>query len=175
MSDSDTLIEGLRTFFKCGCQREKVRLLTIAPVSRNRNTRINFFNCTAHQARTAIELRLTDGILAFPTSLLGNQPTDPDSIERVVNYYRSDSISRPSPNRKDVVVINGMSMGKRFIQMTISKVLHLFSIEKLSLKIGKSKFYELRPKDMKRSSPHDTCLLIYHETVTFIKSKCGLI
>ena len=168
VSDSDTFIEGLQTLFKRSSDSEKIRLLTIAPVSWGQNTIVNFFNCIEHQARAAIELRLTDGILAFPISLRGNQRIDPDSIEQVINFYRSDRISRPSPNRKDVVLINGMSMGKRFMQMTISEAFHLFYIENSSLKIGKSKFYELRPKDVKAESPHDTCLCIYHENMSLL-------
>ena len=166
--DSNGLIEGLQTLFKHSSNSEKIRLLTIAPVSWGRRTVVNFFNCTEHQARAAIELRLTNGILAFPASLRGNQPTDPDVIEHVVNFYRNDSISRPSANRKDVISINGKSTNKRFMQMTISEAYRLFSVENPSLKIGKSKFYELRPKDVKPESPHDVCLCIYHENMSLL-------
>ena len=55
----------------------------------------------------ATDLPLTNGILAFPTSLRGNQSIGSDFIQQVINYYRSDNISRPSPNRRDVVLING--------------------------------------------------------------------
>ena len=114
-----------------------------------------------------------NGILAFPASLRGNQPTDPDVIEHVVNFYRNDSISRPSANRKDVISINGKSTNKRFMQMTISEAYRLFSVENPSLQIGKSKFYELRPKDVKPESPHDVCLCIYHENIQYVKKLFG--
>ena len=164
--DSNGLIEGLQTLFKHSSNSEKIRLLTIAPVSWGRSTVVNFFNCTIHQARAAIKLRLTNGILAFPASSLGNQSIDPDVIEHVVNFYRNDSISRPSANRKDVVSINGKSTNKIFMQMTISEAYRLFSVEDPSLKIGKSKFYELQPKDVKPESPHDVCLCICHENMS---------
>ncbi|CAF4169565.1 unnamed protein product [Rotaria socialis] len=70
---------------------------------------MNQWKCTEHQARAAIELRLIDGILAFPTSFRGNQSIDRDKIEKIFNFYCHDGISRPSPNRKDVVSINGVS------------------------------------------------------------------
>ncbi|CAF3238723.1 unnamed protein product, partial [Rotaria sp. Silwood2] len=76
--------------FKRSTDSEKLRVLTVAPVSWGRNTIVNFFDCAEHQARAAIELRLTDGILAFPTSCRGNQPIDPDTTEQVLNYYRRD-------------------------------------------------------------------------------------
>ena len=167
-SDSHALIEGLQTLFKFSSDSEKIRLLTIAPVSWGRNAIVNFFKCTQHQARAAIDLRFTNGILAFPTSSRGNQPVDPDIIKQVINYYRNDSTSRPSPNRKDVVLINGTPVGKRFMQITIAEAFHLFSVENPSLKIGKSKFYELRPKDVKLESPHDVCLCIYHENMSLL-------
>lgn len=168
VSDSAVLIEGLQTLFKCSSDGEKIRLLTIAPISWGRNTIVNFFNCTEHQARAAIDLRSTDGILALPTALRGNQSINPNIIEQVINYYRNDAISRPSPNRKDVVLINGKPTGKRFMQMTIAEAFQLFSVENPSLKIGKSKFYALRPKDVKPESPHDVCLCIYHENMSLL-------
>ena len=131
--DSNGLIEGLQTLLKHSSSSEKIRLLTIAPVSWGRSAVVNFFNCTDHQARAAIELRLTNGILAFLASLRRNPPTDSDVIEHVVNFYRNDSISRPSSNRKDVVSINGKSTNKRFMRMTISEAYLLFSVENPSL------------------------------------------
>ncbi|CAM4796483.1 unnamed protein product [Rotaria magnacalcarata] len=67
-SDSDTLIEGLQALFNHSSGSERIRLLTLAPPSWGRKTIVDFFRCTQHQARAAIELRLTDGILAFPVS-----------------------------------------------------------------------------------------------------------
>ena len=66
--DSDVLIEGLQTLFKCSSDSEKVRLLTIAPVSWGRNAIISFFKCTQHQARAIIDLGFMNGTFAFPTS-----------------------------------------------------------------------------------------------------------
>ncbi|CAF5112803.1 unnamed protein product, partial [Rotaria magnacalcarata] len=100
----------LQALFNHSSGSEKIRFLTIAPPSWGRKTIVDFFKCTQHQARAAVELRLTDGILAFPASLRGNQPIDVAVIEQVINYYRNDSINRPSSNRKDVVLINGTPM-----------------------------------------------------------------
>ncbi|CAF1651277.1 unnamed protein product [Adineta ricciae] len=134
---------------------EQIRILTIAPASWGRNKIVDFFNCTEHQARASIELRQTNGILAFPTFLRGNEPTDLVTIDKILSYYRRDGISRPSPNRKDVVLINGTYVGKRFI-------------ENPSIDIGKSKFFSLRPKDVKPESPHEVCLCIYHENMALL-------
>ena len=42
-SDSNTLIEGLQTLFNHSSDSEKIRLLTVAPVSWGRKTIVNFF------------------------------------------------------------------------------------------------------------------------------------
>ena len=93
---------------------------------------------------------------------------DLDVIDQVINYYSNGSVSRPSPNRKDVLTINRELMSKKFMSMRISEAYRLFSIEKSSLKIGKSKFYELRPKDVKPESTHDICLCIYQENMSLL-------
>ncbi|CAF1514861.1 unnamed protein product [Adineta ricciae] len=145
----------IQTLFEESSNSEQIRILTIAPASWGRNKIVDFFNCTEHQARASIELRQTNGILAFPTFLRGNEPTDLVTIDKILSYYRRDGISRPSPNRKDVVLINGTYVGKRFI-------------ENPSIDIGKSKFFSLRPKDVKPESPHEVCLCIYHENMALL-------
>jgi hypothetical protein len=157
VTDCDDLIEGTQTLLEHNSNNEQIRLLTIAPIAWDHNKMVNFFHFTEYQARAAIELRQTDGILAFPASLGGNDPKDRDTINIVLDYYRRDGISRPSPNRKDAVLINGVSVGKRFMEMTISQAFHSFSIENPSLKIRKSKFFALRLKDVKPEPPHDVC------------------
>lgn len=168
LDDSDELLKGLQALFDASSESEQTRLLTIAPIRWGRNKIVDYFNCTQHQARAAIELREVEGILAFPTSFRGNDPIDRQTISKVLEYYRRDGISRPSPNKKDVLLINGISVGKRFMEMTISQAFHSFVIENPSLNIGKSKFFSLRPKEVKPESPHDVCLCIYHENMSLL-------
>ena len=54
------------------------------------------------------------------------------------------------------------------MQMTISEAFRLFSIENPFLEIGKTKFYEQRPKDVKPDSPHDMCFCIYYDNMSLL-------
>ena len=168
VDDSHALLNGLRTLFDQSSESEKTRLLTIAPIEWGRRKIATFFNCTEHQARAALELRDTEGILAFPTSWRGNEYIGRQTIEKVLEYYRRDGVSRPSPNKKDIVLINGAPVGKRVLEMTISQAFYTFSIENPTMKIGKSKFFALRPKEVKPESPHDVCVCIQHENMSLL-------
>ena len=166
--DSHTLLKGLRTLFDQSSDSEQTRLLTVAPMEWGRNKIMNFFNCTQHQARAALQLRETEGILAFPRLFRGNESMDRQTVDKVLQYYRRDGVSRPSPNKKDVILINGASVGKRFMEMTISQAYYSFSTENPTLKIGKSKFFALRPREVKPECPHDVCVCIYHENMSLL-------
>ena len=168
VSDADTLIEGLRKLFDSSSDDEQIRLLTVAPSDWGRNRIINFFHCSERQARMALELRQTAGVLAYPISSRGNEPIGHDVINQVLEYYRRDGISRPSARKKYVVLINGNPVGKRFMEMTIDQAFASFCVENSSVKIGRSKFFELRPKDVKPESPHDVCVCIYHENLSLL-------
>lgn len=168
VADSDTLLEGLRKLFNASADDEQIRLLTVAPSTWGRHKVENFFDCTEYQARLALEVRQTAGILAYPISCRGNESIDHNTIDQVLDYYRRDGISRPSPNKKDVVLINGVPVGKRFMQMTISQAFESFRMENPSVKIGRSKFFDLRPKNVKPESPHDVCVCIYHENLALL-------
>ena len=168
VSDADTLIQGLRKVFNSSPSDEQTRLLTVAPPDWGRYKIRNFFGCSEHQARTALELRHTAGVLAYPILNRGNELIDHGTIDKVIDYYRRDGISRPSAKRKDVVLISGTPVGKRFMEMTISQAFESFCVQYPSVKISRSKFFELRPKDVKPESPHDVCVCIYHENLTLL-------
>ena len=168
VADSDTLLEGLRKLFNASSDDEQMRLLTVAPSSWGRNKVENFLDCTEYQARLALELRQAAGIFAYPISCRGNESTDHNTIDQVLDYYRRDGISRPSAKQKDVVLINGVPVGKRFMEMTISQAFESFRIENPTVKIGRSKFFGLRPKNVKPESPHDVCVCIYHENLALL-------
>ena len=52
--------------------------------------------------------------------------------------------------------------------MTTMQVFEYFCGELLSVKIVRSKFFELRPEDIKSQSTHDVGACIHHENLTFL-------
>ena len=168
VGESNALIEGLQKLFNESSDDEQIRLLTVAPFNWGRSKEVSFFGCSEHQARKALEIRQTAGVLAYPMSSRGNESLDDGTIEKVLDYYRRDGISRPSANKKDALLINGAHVVKRFMEMTISEAFESFRTEFPSVKIGRSKFFSLRPKEVKPESPHDVCVCIYHENMALL-------
>jgi hypothetical protein len=93
-----------------------------------------------------------------------------ETKDLVINFYERDDISRQAPGRKDVVTIRSENGEKtkvqaRHLTTTINEVYAMFKESNPDIKIGRSKFSELRPKHVLLSSqlPRNVCLCKYHE------------
>ena len=81
----------------------------------------------------------------------------------VQNFYKRDDISRISPGKRDVVTVRDatgkVKLQKRHMIMSIKETYALFKEERSHVKIGLSKFAELRPADVLLSSqtPVNVC------------------
>jgi len=70
---------------------------------------------------------------------------------QVISYYSRDDISWAAPGMKDSQVVKGSSgekdiKQKRYLTMNVMEAFQLFKSENPDANIGKSKFFELRPK-----------------------------
>lgn len=94
----------------------------------------------------------------------------------VIHFFEQDDVSRPSPNRKDTMSIKDKDTGKRahvakrHMLMTIAEAYAQFKTEYPNIKVGKSKFFELRPLHVRYISeiPHNVCVCSYHANYTFL-------
>ncbi|CAF4403927.1 unnamed protein product, partial [Didymodactylos carnosus] len=164
----DELIAGFKDLYIHSEYLDQVRLLTISPEKWCRVKIEEFFGCTERQARQALELRATKGILAMPDCYRGNEPLQQTVIDKVIEFYLDDNISRQSPNKKDVIRVNKKPVALKFLQMSISEAFEKFKNDFSEYKIGHSKFYELRPKWVKKTYPHDICMCLYHENFNLL-------
>ncbi|CAF1634139.1 unnamed protein product, partial [Adineta ricciae] len=114
LSEKEELIDGFKYLYSTSNRMEQVRLLTIAPASWGRQKVQMFFSISDRQARYSRELRSTEGVLATPEDLRGNQVLDPSVIQAVIHFYEQDWISRVSPNKSDVILIKQQPIPKRF-------------------------------------------------------------
>ena len=89
---------------------------------------------------------------------------------KIVEYYQRDDVSRQAPGRKDATTVRKDDGTKTKIQTrhltsSVMEIYAMFSDDEPNVKVGKSKFAELRPKHVQLSNklPHNVCLCKYHE------------
>ena len=97
-----------------------------------------------------------------------------ETKELVHNYYCRNDISRQAPGKKDYITTwkegGKVRMQKRHLYYTVNETYSLFKQDNPDLKIGKSKFAELKPQHVlhRSDTPKDACLCLYHENVILI-------
>jgi len=100
------------------------------------------------------------------TRMDGIPPTVTESVKQ---FYQRDDISRMCPGKRDVITVNGeqgkQKMQKRHMSMNIKEAYAFFKDENRYVKIGLSKFAELRPPNVLLCSqmPSNVCTCVYHE------------
>ena len=97
-----------------------------------------------------------------------------DEVKMVQNFYVRDDISRMLPGKKGYVSVKQADgkrehRQKRVLLLKIGEAHELFK-EESSVKIGKSKFAELRPPQVLPSSAFDqeVCICKYHENIDLL-------
>ena len=168
MNESNQILQGVKELFKQSTWEEQIRLMTIAPLNWGRTELSQWFGSTDHQARQAILLRRDQYALAYPEYCRGNKTLAEETIESVVQFYLQDGVSRISSNTKDVLRINGELVPVRFMEMSIREALRKFYEDNPTVNIGKSTFYCLRPRQVKITCPHDTCMCQVHENMNLL-------
>ena len=166
--ESNKLLDGVKQLYEESSDSERIRLVTIAPFSWGRIKLCKWFGCTENDARQAILLRREKGVLAHPQYCRGNKLLNDDTVQLVIQFYLPDGISRVSPNKKDVLKIKNESVAVRYLEMSIGEALRQFYNDNPTVKIGKFSFYSLRPRQVKITSPHQTCMCQCHENFDLI-------
>ena len=92
-----------------------------------------------------------------------------EDIELVNSFYQRDDISRQALDTKDFITLrhesNKSKVQVRHLYNSVTEVFKLFQKDHPDIKIGRSKFAELRTKHVLPSNklPHNVCLCKYHE------------
>lgn len=108
----------------------------------------------------------------FPAekSRSGNRLISSHTIEKVLAFYESDTVSRQAPGKRDKKSVKDPVTGKRSLVqirhmlVTIGEAFEMFKLENENSNISKSKFYKLRPENILPVSqmPHNVCVCKYH-------------
>ena len=163
LSEKIKLINGLKNLYYASNKQEQVRLLTIASTGWERQKVQKLFNSSERQARRSLQIRANKGVLANPEDLRGSKPLDTAVADSVIKFCEEDWISRVSTNKSDVLLIKKQPVAKRFMLLTMGEAFEEFKIEFPQYVIGKSKFFDLRPRYIQPTCFHDTCCCMYHE------------
>lgn len=165
------IMKQLKEKFEKSKRYEKLQLLTVVPQSWSIRQTQQEFDAPNYMVRKAKELFNKKGILSTPNPKPG-KPLIQSTVDLVKEFYLSDEISRQMPGIKDVVsvVVDGerKSLGKRLILCTINEAHRKFKTDNPSIKVGISKFTELRPKQVVlpgSSGTHNVCVCTIHENV----------
>jgi len=136
----------------------------VLPPTLGRDHISNWFGITQNQARHSIAVRSNTGMVAYTEDHRGNKPLDDQVKLMVYNFYICDEISRETSYKKQVIrpPPSRNPIPLRFLHFTIGETFQQFRAKYPSAKIGRSKFYSLRPVWVRERTPHDNCLCLYH-------------
>ena len=157
--------------------RYQIKILAFTPESWGIKKTVQEFGVTDYKVNCARELKKERRILTEPKQKVGKALCG-DFSEIVSNLYQQDDeYSRCCPGMKDFVSVTKDSIKtkhQKFLLLLNTKQLFLeFKKEYPSVKIGFSKFSELRPKWVKtvnHSGIHSVCLCQYHQNVKLLVS-----
>lgn len=180
-SDSE-IISALKERFKNANNDDKLRILTILPQSWSCGKIENEFGVSNYMARKAKELVREKGVMCSPDPKPGSKTLAENVVELVQNFYNSDEVSRQLPGKKDYVSVkNGDNkrthVQKRLVLANLKEIYNLFKETNKSVKVGFSKFAELRPKNCVLaggSGTHVVCVCTYHQNVKLMIEGCRL-
>ena len=164
--DWKDLIDELKAKCTVASKQEVVQLLTIAPTSWSISTVAEEFKVSEYLVRKARNLRETSGILANAERKKGHALST--EIEAAVkSFYEDDEFSRICPGKKDYVSVRvdgqKQHFQKRLILCNLNELYASFK-QKTSMRIGFSKFCELRPKwcvTVGSAGSHTVCVCVY--------------
>jgi hypothetical protein len=102
----------------------------------------------------------------------------PATTKLVIEYYMSDGISSQAPGMKDYSIVRDPSDGtktkfqRRYLQVTLGEAYNSFKERHEGIKIGFSRFAEMRPRHvlLRHETPENLCLCVYHENVRLLLS-----
>lgn len=174
--DMRTMLESLKQAVqKAGDRRQKITILTLAPLSWTILQVSAFFEVRPYFARQARHLRLTKGIFACPPPKTGH-PLPVCVVRSVEDFYRRDEISRVSPETKACTLqrASGTFLPGRRMYFTLRETYELFKSCYPDAKVGLSTFARLRPNDVRLTTvEHKMCVCNICENLTLMLKALG--
>lgn len=158
-------------FNKSQLRSEKVTILTIFGTSWTIRRMMSEFGCSQRMACQAVQLAKESGIHTSPNPKRG-RPLHEDTRALVIAFYKDEELSRLMPGKKDFLLVREdgkrLHAQKRLLLCNLKEAYQLFVSRYPDMKIGFSKFAELRPKECViagSSGTHSVCVCTTHQNV----------
>ncbi|GBN96229.1 hypothetical protein AVEN_174177-1 [Araneus ventricosus] len=170
--DLYSLVEELKIkFAETTSHADKVQILTLVPKSWSLEKTKREFSTTMYLVRKARNIKKSFGVLGKPAARQGTKISQED-ISVIQTFYESDDISRLCPGKKDFVNVRTddgkVQKQKRLILCNLKEAYHQFKEQHTNIKIGFSKFAELRPKHCVlagSNGTHSVCVCTIHQNM----------
>jgi len=148
---------------------ERIRILTMAPLSWNINKVAIEFGCSWRMANNARNLRETRGMLASPVLKAGKRFPD-NTAKKIEDFYNSDENSRVMDGKKDTitVVVDGekVKKQKRLLLFNLKELYANWKHSIVDCPVSFNKFATLRPSNCilaGASGTHSVCVCTIHQ------------
>ena len=169
--DFNEMIGQLKEKFEQSSTTDQIKILTVLPKSWSQRKIAEEFGTTRHKASVAKKLVAEKGVLCDPNPKQGKE-IEKEVVDTVERFYRSEDVSRMMPGKKDVVSlkVNGerKHIQKQLILCNLKELYALFRERNPDIKVGFSKFAELRPKEcvlVGASGTHSVCVCTTHQNM----------
>ena len=169
--DGREMIEQLKEKFTSTTSRsERLTILTVLPKRWSVAKVMEEFGVTNYMARSAKKLVEDKGVLSTPDSKAGH-PLSSNTLELVRRFYYHDDISRVMSGQKDFISVrntDGVKVReqKRLVLSNLKEAYHQFKVMHQGVKVGFSKFAQLRPKECVlagKTGTHSVCVCVTHQ------------
>lgn len=175
VDDFEELLNQLKNKFESVSKRsEKIKILTLLPRSWSVRKTAAEFNATRYMASVARNLFNEHGCMADPNPKYGKRLAQ-DVADKITSFYLSEDVSRIMPGRKDFVsiILDGtrQHIQKQLVLCNLMEAYQLFKERYPEIKIGFSKFAELRPKQCILAGcagTHSVCVCTIHQNMKLL-------
>lgn len=172
----DRLHDLMKEKLKKASTPDQIQIMTLAPDSWSREYCSKFFKVSEYVVRTARELKNVSGILSKSAPKKGKK-LSPETAELVVHMYENDEYSRQMPGKKDYVSIaKGVHKQKHLILCNLDELYAAFKQKYPNVKVGFSKFSQLRPKWCVLAGSkgtHSVCVCSIHQNAKLLVDAIG--
>ena len=164
-------------FSEAKTSREKYQILTCVPEFVGPTEMVRLFGCSSWRADKAHKLRAEFGAFSAPEFQVPKNKITPEVEMAVKKFYVDDANSRVIPGERNAIMakdINGEKrrISKRLIYTSLKELFAEFVAINPDMKIGITKFSQLRPKYSAWLGPnghHVTCVCVLHENFRVLR------